>query len=290
MDFVFTDVFRSEFLKKIFLFPEITMSFPDVQKVFFKNNPLDQVICQLKFPPILRIDAGIPDDFQEEIRTDFPSYSKSNAINIIIPPDFAGGVPVNIIGQMVQSADALNHEFGSEDGSWKINLVRDFVALTTTQYGHWHEFREKFTIPLNALKKIYSPPYFLRVGLRYINIIKRSKVGLSDVPWSKLLQPHITGLLGTNEIGADVKNFETRHEVGLGNDNSAVQIRTNFVQPINDQEICFQIDSDFFLMQKVSSGSEMDILEKFHENAARLIQWCISPILRDAMEPQAVSS
>ena len=52
------------------------MPFPEVKRVIYKKNPLDRVICQLRFAPILKIDAEIPADFQEMIRADFPNYSE----------------------------------------------------------------------------------------------------------------------------------------------------------------------------------------------------------------------
>ncbi|MCH7755956.1 TIGR04255 family protein, partial [candidate division KSB1 bacterium] len=52
------------------------MPFPEVKRVIYKKNPLDRVICQLRFSPILKIDAEIPAEFQDMIRADFPNYSE----------------------------------------------------------------------------------------------------------------------------------------------------------------------------------------------------------------------
>ena len=55
------------------------MPFPEVRRVIYKKSPLDRVICQLKFPPVLRIDADMPVEFQDCIRREFPNYDeKSN--------------------------------------------------------------------------------------------------------------------------------------------------------------------------------------------------------------------
>src|SRR4051794_35988880 len=50
------------------------MAFPDAPRVLYEINPLDEVVCQLKFPPVLRIDAEMPVGFQEAIRAQFPLY------------------------------------------------------------------------------------------------------------------------------------------------------------------------------------------------------------------------
>ena len=52
------------------------MPFPEKQRVIYKKNPLNKVICQFRFPPILRIDSEIPSSFQDSIRSDFPLYQE----------------------------------------------------------------------------------------------------------------------------------------------------------------------------------------------------------------------
>ena len=61
------------------------MPFPNVPRVTYRNNPLVQVICQLRFPPILKIDAEVPADFQESIRKDFPKFSERNEFRVELP-------------------------------------------------------------------------------------------------------------------------------------------------------------------------------------------------------------
>ena len=52
------------------------MTFPEVERIIYDNNPLDRVICQIRFPPILRIESELPTNFQEQIRRDFPEYEE----------------------------------------------------------------------------------------------------------------------------------------------------------------------------------------------------------------------
>ena len=50
------------------------MPFPEAERVVYRQNPLDRVVCQLKFPPILKIEREIPVEFQDRIRKDFPGF------------------------------------------------------------------------------------------------------------------------------------------------------------------------------------------------------------------------
>src|SRR6266852_706318 len=47
--------------------------FPEFTRVIYQRNPLVEVVCQLRFSPILRIDTDPPAEFQDRIRSAFPS-------------------------------------------------------------------------------------------------------------------------------------------------------------------------------------------------------------------------
>ena len=48
--------------------------FSQEERCIYGNNQLMEVICQLRFPTILSIDAKEPADFQDAIRDVFPQY------------------------------------------------------------------------------------------------------------------------------------------------------------------------------------------------------------------------
>ncbi|MGA9350360.1 MAG: TIGR04255 family protein [Anaerolineae bacterium] len=263
------------------------MPFPEATRVLYKKNPLDQVICQLRFPPILRIDAEIPAEFQERIRRHFPQFSETFDLRLPVPQDLSGQIPPEIVQQIAQSSGRKNYQFSSEDEHWQINLTRTFVALTTKKYERWEEFKEKLEIPLSALIDVYSPDYFSRVGLRYVDVIRRSALDLTGSSWEQLLQPYILGILGSPDVSDFVRNFETRYEIGLSDGESVVRISTKFVvEARDDGEICYMIDSDFYNSQKTQLESAVERLDYLNVRASRLIRWCITDRLHEAMEPQ----
>lgn len=263
------------------------MPFPEVKRVLYEKNPLDNVICQLRFPPILKIDAELPASFQDMVRNQFPNFLESAETNVVaIHPSISGQIPPEILRQVVQASSSKNYEFSSEDGAWKINLTRTFIALTTKRYERWEEFRDKLQIPLTALEKVYSPDYLSRVGLRYIDVIKRSTLNIKDLAWDKLIRPYISGVLGSPMVGNFVKNFESKYEIGLADNESIVRIIAKFVEAKEDNEICFMIDSDFYVSKRIGLSSTIDKLNYFNLRASRLIRWCITNRLHQAMEPK----
>ena len=55
------------------------LCFPPVEEVQLRRSPLREVICQVRFPPLLRIVNGYPVDFQERIRQHFPELGTEHA-------------------------------------------------------------------------------------------------------------------------------------------------------------------------------------------------------------------
>lgn len=264
------------------------MPFPEVKRVIYNKNPLEQVVCQLRFPPILKIDAEIPAEFQESIRQEFPDYSEASEWKVDFSPKFKGQIPPELLAQLLQSSNGKNYEFFSYDGLWKINLTRTFVALTANRYERWEKFKEKLTTPLNALVEIYSPAYFSRIGLRYVDVIRRSVLDLDGVNWTELLQPHILGVLSVPVIGGFVNSFESKYEMSLADKQSAVRMITKFVEAADNGEICYMLDSDFYNAHKTQIDEAITKLDYLNVRASWLIQWSITNRLHQAMEPKTL--
>lgn len=143
----------------------------------FKRRQLLEVICQLRFPDILKIESTDPAEFQDRIRGEYPQYQKKVEQ---LPPQIVNGKPV-------PQGTVNNYQFISEDSQWKVSLTKGFVALSTHGYLRWEEFAKRLDRVLAALIQLYQPAYFTRVGLRYINAIDRAALGLEDCLWRELI-------------------------------------------------------------------------------------------------------
>ena len=108
------------------------MLFSDHPRTHYRNAPAREVICQLRFPSILTINAAEPADFQEAIRGEFPQYARRQDA---APPRITGLGGPNV--KVEQQPPVTNHNFISEDNQWKLNLTKDFIALSTLHYSGW---------------------------------------------------------------------------------------------------------------------------------------------------------
>lgn len=254
--------------------------------MIYRRNPLRQVICQLRFPPILRIDARVPDEFQDIIRDVFPDYTEREELDINIPRELQRNIPREVLDRLLQAPPTKNYEFKSEDGDWKVNLTRTFLALTTYDYERWEQFYETLIGPLSALVDVYSPSSYSRIGLRYIDIIERDKLNLTGVSWTELLEPHVLGILGSRDVGESVYNFQSVYEIHLADGQSKVKMDIGFVEAANGEDPHFKIDSDFYKSKKTAISDAAETLDFLRKRGSRLFRWAITERLHEAMEPE----
>jgi uncharacterized protein (TIGR04255 family) len=261
------------------------MSLPDVPRVIYGKNPLQAVICQLRFPPILRIAAEPPANFQDQIRQEYPLFRERTGF-------VAPGIPPEML-QALQSelspflGSGRTFDFLTTDEQWQLSLNQQHLALTATSYERWEGFRQHLESPYRWLLEIYRPSFFSRVGLRYRDVIRRSALGLADVPWSELLSPVIAGELGPQPIAENVEHAAREFVLRLVDVNGRVRVRHGILP--QDSESCYVIDADFFLEPKTETNHAFAVLDAFNKQAGRLFRWCISERLHCAMEPRSVS-
>jgi uncharacterized protein (TIGR04255 family) len=174
------------------------------------------------------------------------------------------------------------YNFISADEGWTVALARDFVGLSTTAYQRWEEFSARTHTILSMLTQEYSPSFYSRIGLRYQNIVWRSKLNVGDVQWPQLLKPHILGELGAADVASEVKQSYSEALIALDRHGASVQIRHGLVE---ENEVGYMIDSDFYTDTKVELNDAARILDFFHGEAQALFRWCITDDLHNALEP-----
>ena len=264
------------------------MEFPQTDRVEYEHNPLTGVVCQLRFAPILAIEGALPADFQQLIMDDYPGFEESRAVNMQLSPD----TPIEV-RQFLQGAyneAPKRFEFSDESRESSISLSRDFVALATTHYQRWPDFRSRLERVVDALRRVYvGPETFTRVGLRYQNVLYRSRLGAAT-RWRDLLRPHLAGELYLAELADDADVVEARHRLRLKLDhhNLMVHIRHGIqseerVAELQQDEVGYSIDADFFTEERTNADEVFDVLDVANREAGNLFRWCVSDELHVAL-------
>lgn len=261
------------------------MPFPDSPRVVYGRNPLAEVTCKIQFPPVLRIDSETPAAFQDAIRDEYPRYQEASAAPVQLPPNVPAEMRRFVQGLGLPRSGPAQHQFSSEDGKWSVTLTRESLALRTTNYERWEQFRERFSRANEALVQIYRPAaYVTRVGLRYVDVICRSKLGLENEPWRRLLKPHIAGEFSAEEIADGIDSATRNVHVKLNDEDHYVTLKSGLVSTPGEQ--CFMIDSDFHTHKRTESTHVLRKLDSFNRMGGQLFRWCIDERLHQALGPK----
>lgn len=258
--------------------------FSNQPRKFYRRSPLIEVICQLRFPDILKIEAHEPADFQDAIRQVYPQYAKRIEQ---LPPQNAGG-------KMVEQGTVNNYQFISADSGWKVSLAKGFIALSTTRYTRWEEFAKRLDVVLAAFIKIYQPAYFTRVGLRYMNAVNKAALGLAETPWHELIAPGYLGLMADEDARRQmfIKCEQLVTVTMPGGAKANIKCGPGLLRKVDnrtrqvDEQKVFMLDLDVFFDGKMPLGQVAGALNIVHDNAGSLFSGAVRQPLLDAMEPE----
>lgn len=260
------------------------MALPDTNRVIYSRNPLAEVTAQLRFPPILRIESESPAQFQDVIRDFYPLYRqvRTNKIPQNVPQEVR-----SLIQGMGAAAGPIQHVFESQDRKSVVTLSRESLSFKTTSYSRWEVFHEQLDMIRSTLEGIYRPATYQRLGLRYVDIIRRSLLDLENVPWAELLNPSIGGELTSAELGESIDSASSELHCTLdGDSNCFLTLRTSIAVAQPNKEKCFVIDCDFHTHKRTELDNVAATLNGFNRASGNLFRWAIRERLRSALQPQ----
>lgn len=260
--------------------------FSDEPRCIYHVNPLADVICQLRFPEILTIEANAPIDFQEAVRYAFPKYGVRKEASA---PRLTGA-PGNM--RLESQPATNNYQFTTADGIWRINLTSRFISLSCSRYTRWEDFANRLDQLLAAFIRVYQPALFERIGLRYINAISRRDLELEEYPFRDLIHSMYLGPLSDDTLHESAfQRCGMDSEFSAGN---SIRAKIHAGPGIlnrngqTDPESKFIFDQDLFVTGDVPVNHAASTLDAIHGKAFRLFRGAITDTLHDAMEPTII--
>lgn len=258
------------------------MPFPPSERQVYARNPLEAVFCQLTFPPILRIEAEPPAEFQERVRQRYPLYERESPASLL-PPQISSLLASFAVPRVDQQHI---HKFLTVDRSRFVSLTQSFVVVTETKYERWESLRDEVQFVADTFQTAYMPAFYSRIGLRYRDVIDRDTIGLGNVAWAELLNPALVGPLGAPELAGEVEGIASHLLVRPAGMPGAVQIAHGLAQGPDSQGRIRQfyvIDSDLFGEGNWEGANVCTTLDEFNRHAGYLFRWAITPRLMDAL-------
>ena len=241
----------------------MTIKFPHKDEVPLSSPPLIEVVCQVRFPPILQIAKRIPDEFQEGVRHRFPQFEVEQGVGIVAPGLLEGGEPL-------ARATPKIYRFKSEDEKASLSLAMDFYALSHQQYRHWSDFAADLQLAQEIMMHVYQPNYATRIGLRYINRLTLKNTGCeSKEELVDLLQPDLTALL-RSDIGQNAADMVSRFS--FKEEPAQLNMRLAYQE---SEEIAFVLDFDYFEKGKLPLIDLIERCNQYHKIIYNSFRWSL---------------
>jgi uncharacterized protein (TIGR04255 family) len=252
------------------------LNFPHQPDVRLMRSPLTEVVCQVRFPPILRIGSEEPIAFQERVRRRFPRLESEQGFLFQLQFSDAGMTPP----PAAQSTARL-YRFRSVDGFTSITLANDFYALSTERYTVWEDFANDLALAHDSVQGVYEPGFSTRLGLRYVDQLAASRLGLEGFDGVvDLLRPELTSLLRVDAWTAAVEMLcqllIPDHEGNLG---------LRFGTRIVDDERVFVLDFDYYDDRELPFEGLIERCHRFHDLIYDAFRWCIKDEKLDVFGP-----
>jgi uncharacterized protein (TIGR04255 family) len=248
--------------------------FPERPDVHLNNAPLQQVICQVRFPPILRIATEEPTGFQELIRGTFPKLGIEQ--QVLIGPF---GPLVRTTPPGMEVAPRI-FRFQDQTENRSVTLAPDFFALVFDSYNNWRTFSETLSFVFEAIQKIYRIPYATRIGLRYINVLtlENTKTRSFDELLS-ILRDELVMLLRIPEVETP---YLLTQQVRTKVDDGDFAFRFGLREGTSDK---FELDFDRYIEGEVEVDNLIERCERYHRLIYNAFRWCIAEGKLDVFEP-----
>jgi uncharacterized protein (TIGR04255 family) len=261
-------------------FPVIETPFGyPVPSVHLAEPPLNLVVAQVRFPPILALDfdAGRERvaEFQDRIRGTYPMVGEGREVGVeLAEPDFAPKTTAGVL-----------HRFTSPKHAWQVSLARSFVALQTATYTERSDLVDRLREVLDAVAGTIHPEVCERIGVRYSSRIADPDL-LARLP--ELFRPEILGAALGSDVGDD--NVQRVHMVTdsfYALPNAALRARWGRIPPGTtiDANVppaptdSFFIDIDVFstTVTELDSTELVNRAQELCDRQYRYFRWMVTP-------------
>jgi uncharacterized protein (TIGR04255 family) len=267
------------------------MPLPEFDQVRYATPPLKQVVCQLRFPGLLRIaDPTFVADFQEAIAGDYPEFRREQQM----------GFQVSTQG-MAEASHVMLYRFSDPEGAWSILLEESSVTLESRIYSTKEELLNRFERVATAAQETLGIETRHRLGIRYVNEFRRpGKTALAD--WRDEFRPEFLGFaaslfeepvsyaLQQVQVARPDGQFVIRH--GLLRGTTVPLLPSSATTETERQGPFYLLDLDY----SDAHPAPLDIaaskqkLRAYNDFIYRFFRWTLSERHHVALEPQDVRS
>ncbi len=242
-----------------------------VERRVFSRNTIEVVVCQLRFNPILKVEQKIA-DFQEIVRAKYPNFSITPIKNIVFSKS-----------DQVEVTEEKQFLFKKETSEDSIFLTTDSIAFETKKYTERADFLSDVKLGLDALSAVHGNVSPKRLGVRFINSIKKDQVesfAKRSVNWSDLIKD---GFLNVPENLYDLADSAFLNEVTSACALGKLTLRYGIL-PTPKTTPSFRFDSDRYVDEQFEMSKYEEILKTFTNDTFALFSQILKPLIIEWME------
>jgi uncharacterized protein (TIGR04255 family) len=245
-----------------------------IEEIHLDDAPLAKVLVQVRFPSLTVLrDDSVVSDFASLLGKEYPLLQEQRGINLLVTPT----------GVTQQQSNQRLWSLRSRDELWKLTVSENFLSLDTVKYPTRHEFISRFEHAAQRFLELTEPPYFERLGIRYINRIDDE--ALISGPLMTMIRKEMLGALAIQRPPA----VQIRHSVSDSlfiEDEYSIQMRCGVLpaRAALDLDIApaegpiWFLDIDSYIEQKMSLTSE-ELAAKLRilaDHAYRMFRWVVN--------------
>jgi uncharacterized protein (TIGR04255 family) len=213
--------------------------------VSYPNPMLKEVVCELRFPAVLKIEHGIV-DFQDKIREDLPTFG---------------------LGERIGFPREKFWEFRNENEDLKVGVRINSLAISSYRYKKFNDFFPELKKYTKIFVETFDISSVLRIGLRYINeYIFETNDAIEE--YFRYFVPNFNEER-INLAQARAFSLELRKRL----EDSDLNLRNDFRKNEQDQ-YRYILDIDSYVNKKIRWNEVFDkiqalhdiVVKEFHEN------------------------
>jgi uncharacterized protein (TIGR04255 family) len=265
------------------------MDFPLAPDIVYPRNTLMSVLCDIRFPKILKINHSQPHELQDILRG--KGYAEFSS-TVSLSPDFSNAVPFSPEMFSANMTQVNTFHFFSREHGWRVSLSSEQIALTCSRSYQDHvEFKERLTEILRTFSGIYQPSEFRRIGLRYQNIVNSTSLpSLESVALHEVIPPKIFPEL-VAPFSSSIKGIEKIMQ--LERDDLKAQViyfygeMAGVFEGKNFNELSYGIDIDCFIEQKLEVNNVLSHYDSLRNKVRDIFDYSISPVIRNGLQSSA---
>jgi len=253
------------------------LRFPEVRDVPLGKSPLTEVLCQVRFPPILSIGRGQPVEFQEAIRKRFPELEEEQNLHVRVT---AGGNSHEAITEIY----GRTFHFRTPSKETSVSLGVDAYAISTSRYTVWDDFANDLALIHGAAMAAYGLPYAKRIGLRYVNHLDFERTGCTSFEELRtFLRPELVALMATD---AWDRPEEVVSQILLRDGVGRLVLRVA-ARAVEDQPPVILLDFDYYEEGEVPLDDLVERCNRYHDVVYRAFRWALGADKLDVFAPVA---